>query len=182
MKIQKRHVVLAALIVALGTAVYLNWHFSDTGSLISPSSKELGAATYVNADASSTADEAQSVSKTLSKEESYFAQALTEREKAQDRVMSEAKKVLELAESSDEAKAEAAKQVSTVEDRILAQSNIENILKGKGFSRCLCFLSDEGCTVSVIKAELKTISPLVVKDVVTSQADVAFNNITVVDV
>lgn len=48
----KRQLVLAALVVALGAAVYLNWQFSDNRDLlatntVTSSQKELGEAQYV---------------------------------------------------------------------------------------------------------------------------------------
>ena len=47
MKFGKRQLVLAALVVALGAAVYLNWQFSDNSDLLAAnttveSGKELG--------------------------------------------------------------------------------------------------------------------------------------------
>ena len=52
MKFGKRQLVLAALVVALGAAVYLNWPFADNGSLIQQTSananKEIGQAQFVN--------------------------------------------------------------------------------------------------------------------------------------
>lgn len=57
MGFKKRQLVLAALVVSLGAAVYLNWQFSGTPDIIatnaSQSDKELGAAALVNASASS---------------------------------------------------------------------------------------------------------------------------------
>ena len=53
MKFGKRQLVLAALVVALGAAVYLNWQFSDNSDLLAAnttveSGKELGEAEFVN--------------------------------------------------------------------------------------------------------------------------------------
>ena len=93
----KRQLVLAALVVALGAAVYLNWQFSDNRDLlatntITSSQKELGEAQYVNnsvsgenassgsasSDAASSGDEASSgVSSNAS---GYFANARLTRE------------------------------------------------------------------------------------------------------
>ena len=48
MAIRKRQLVLAALVVALGAAVYLNWQFGGNSQIVdagtSVSDKELGAA------------------------------------------------------------------------------------------------------------------------------------------
>ena len=52
MAIRKRQLVLAALVVALGAAVYLNWQFGGNSQIVdagtSVSDKELGAAQLVN--------------------------------------------------------------------------------------------------------------------------------------
>ena len=50
MKIQKKHVISAALILALGAAVYVNWQF---GASAKTTPKQLGEASYVSADVSS---------------------------------------------------------------------------------------------------------------------------------
>ena len=55
MKFQKVYIVLAALVLALGTAVYVNWQFG--GGKTDTSAKELGAASYVNATVSSATED-----------------------------------------------------------------------------------------------------------------------------
>lgn len=182
MKIKKRHIVFAAMLVALGAAVYLNWQYADAGSLIAPSSKELGEVAYVNAEAKATADEAEAASKEQSGDTAYFAKAKTERQQSQDTATNLAKEVLTLAESDAEARKEAVEQLNELEKRYLAQTNIEGVLKAKGFSDCICFISDDGCSIAVRSSELKDNSPLIIKDAVLSQYDIDFNDITIVEV
>ncbi|MBQ6153431.1 MAG: SpoIIIAH-like family protein [Ruminococcus sp.] len=181
MKIKKRHVVLAAVILALGAAVYLNWQYADGSSLIAPTSKELGEVAYVNAEAEATGDEAQATSKEQGGSSPYFAQAKTERQQTQDAAVSLAKETLTLTDSDEEARKDAVDQLNTLEERFLAQSNIESVLKAKGFTECICFISDEGCTVAVKSSELKDNSPLIIKDAVQSQYEIDFNDITIVE-
>lgn len=180
MKIKKQHILVSALVLALGAAVYLNWQFSGT-PLISPTSKELGAATYVSNEAKATADEARTASTELTPE-AKLAKARTDRTQAQDKALSEAENILKLSDTSEDAKTEAVKAANEIEQRILAQSNIENVLSAKGFPSALCYLSDGGCTVTVLSKELKDDSPIIIKDVIMSQTEVAFNNIVIVDV
>ena len=181
MKIKKQHILVSALILALGAAVYLNWQFSGV-PLTTPTSKELGAATYVSNDASATTDEVRTTSAEDMTPEEKIASARTERTQAQDKALQEAKSVLELADGSDEAKTEAVKAATELENRIVAQSNIESILSAKGFSDVLCYSSDSGCTVTVKSADMKDDSPLIIKDAVLSQLDIGFNDIVIVEV
>ena len=178
MKIQKKHILSAALIVALGAAVFVNWQLSGSPT-VKETSKELGAATYVSRDARATADEAQP--RELTPKEK-LAQLRTKRSQAQDKALDAAKNILSLSDSSDEAKTEAVRQAGVIEQRIMAQSNIESILTTKGFTDVLCFLSDGGCTVSVLSDDMEKDSPLIIKDAVMSQTDVAFNDIVIVEV
>lgn len=174
MKIKKTHILVSALVLALGAAVYLNWQFSSSPSA-KTASKELGAATYVSRDTVATADEA-----VLSPKDKML-RARTERTQAQDKALSEAKEILALADTSDDIKNAAIEKASQIERRIIGQSNIESILCAKGFSEVLCYASDTGCTVTVLKKDLKTDSPLIIKDVVMSQLGIAFNDIVIVD-
>ena len=181
MKVKKQHILAASLVLALGAAVYINWQFSGT-PLVSPSSKELGAATYVSKDAEATADESVSSANAELTPEGKLAKARTERAQAQDKALSEAKDILDLSDGSDEARVEAVRSADAIEKRIIAQSNIESILEAKGFSSALCYISDSGCTVTVLKDDLKDDSPVIIKDAVLSQLDIEFNNIVIVEV
>lgn len=182
MKIQKRHVVLAALVLALGSAVMINWFFSDGTTPISEVSKELGAATYVNADASSTADEVSEVAKQTSASDEYFAKATMQRDQSRAEAVEIAQQTVKAADSSEEARTLAVEQLNKLEDNIITETNIESILKGKGFSQCLCMISDDSCSVAVIKEELVDDSPLIIKDAVLANLDIDFNSITIIDV
>ena len=177
MKIQKKHILGAALILSLGAAVFINWQFSGA-SAVKSTAKELGAAAYVSRDAKATEDE---TAKKKDSSEEKIAKMRTERSQAQDKALDSAKNILSLSDSSDDAKKEAVRQAGVIERRIITQSNIENILTAKGFSDVLCYLSDSGCTVTVKKADMKKDSPLIIRDAVMSQLDIGFNDIVIVD-
>ena len=188
MKIKKRHVVLATLVLALSAAVFLNWQLSGgDGVYNTPTNRELGAVTYVNNNMDSSTDEMQ-VNADLSLDESnlsksqieYFAQCRTERQKTQDEVKTMAMQILELSDSSDEAKEDAVEQLNKLEEMFLSQNRIESTLKAKGFTECLCTLSQNSCTVIVPENELEDNSALIIKACVDEVADLPFENISIV--
>ena len=182
MKIQKRHIVLASLMFALATAVFINWRFSpESSSKLKDVSKELGVATYVNAE-TSTDDQVENVSKQVSQSDAYFAKASLERDQSRDEAIDIAQKTLTLSDSSEEAKTKAVEQLSKLEDNIVIESNVENLLKAKGFSNCLCMMSEDSCSVAVIKKEMTENAPLIIKDAVLSQCEIDFNSISIVEV
>lgn len=211
MKIQKRHILMASLVLALGAAVYLNWQFTGNSDMLSvDASKKLGEAQYVNGDITDETQEAgifdsifggdddkstdsteettegedtTAVKAELTEEQiSYFSTVRTDREQTQSNVLEDAKEVLSLSENSEEAKEEAAESVSQLEKLILSQSNIENLLKAKGFTDVVCFISDEGCNVVVASQNMDDNGSLLVKDAVMSQLDMGSEQIKIIQI
>lgn len=182
MKFQKKYIVLAALVLALGAAVYVNWQFGSNGTGVT--SKELGAASYVSATVGSSSSEDEAVqTMALSKEQqSYFADERNKRKETQDTIIDDAEKVFDLESSSEEEKSDAQKSVETVIKNFTVQDSIESIIKAKGFSDCLCYISDEGVTVIVPDDELNDTAALVIDDAVTSHYKVDYDKISIVGV
>ena len=85
MIIRKRQITLAILVVALGVAVYLNYHFADKSNVLDTtnqleSGENLGEAKYVN-----STGEAEEVSKKVNTE--YFTQAKLNRQQTHDEAL-----------------------------------------------------------------------------------------------
>ncbi len=185
MKIKKHHVVLATLVVALTVAVYLNWQLSGNSTVNTiDTSKQLGVATYVNSNISSEDEVAanrENVNLTTEQSE-YFANSRAEREATQEKALELARGVLEMSEGSDEMYEDATEQLSKIEDMILSQNRVEATLRAKGFSDCLCYLSDTSCTVIIPKNEMEKSSSLIIKDCVEENSGLPFENISIVEV
>ena len=78
----------------------------------------------------------------------YFTAAALNREEARDEALDVLKLVSENTEASDEARAEAAAEISKIALDIQNEANIETLVKAKGFEECVAIISDD--TVSVI--------------------------------
>jgi len=183
MKLSKKHVVLSCLILALGAAVYINWTFSDVPPM--SVSKELGKAYYVNGTGTATEDTAvpTTVNSVLTqKQQEYFAKVRIDRNQTQDRVLDIAKEILNETKSSESTKKEAVLQAAKVSEYFSQQDNVEGILRAKGFTECVCFLAENGCTIVLLEKELQESSSLVVKDVVKSQTSIEFEKISIVGI
>ena len=182
MKIQRKHVVLASLVLALGAAVYINWQMSSVPD--NTGAKELGKATYVNSNVNATVDEANfEISSKLSKEQqNYFSNARLKRDKTSDEVKSIAMEALSLTESDEDAKESALAQLANLEEVLMNQVTVENILMAKGFSDCVCSVSEESVTVIVPDGEMNENSALIIKDAVAEACDIPFEDISIVTV
>lgn len=201
MKFGKRQLVLAALVVALGAAVYLNWQFADNSSLIQQTSananKQIGQAQFVNNSTDSSVSKDKNTSSSTSSNSSkdtskkaqpsedalaYFAQVKVERQKTHDGAADLAKEVLEVADSSDEAKKEAVGKAAEIAKNMEQETNIESLIKAKGFSQCLAFIQNGECSIVVCKGELDDDGVIAIKDIVTGQSGIEFDNIKITEV
>ena len=193
MKFGKKQIILGVLLVALGSAVYLNWQFSDNSKLLSATStentaKELGKAQYANASATVTEtgmDEKTSDTDAMVTDKSsldYFKSSRESRDEAQEKIMELATEVLKSTESDDTARTEAVKSAAEIAAIIQKQSNIENLIKAKGFTECMAYIQNGECTVVVSKGKLTESTVISVKDIINSQTGIDFENINITEV
>ncbi len=182
MKKFKKQFLAATLILALGAAVYLNWTMSGAKSV----SRSLGETKFVNATVSTTATNAktkQTAKSVLSdKQKKLFSEAKITRDQAQDKVIDTAKETLNLENTSEKDYTKAQSRVAGVLQNFTLQDTIETNLKAKGFSNALCYINDNGCTVTVLKSELNDDKKLIIKAAVKSTANIDFDKVTIVTV
>lgn len=188
MKLRRRQLILASLILALGAAVYLNWQFSDNTSLVATDilhpQKELGEARYVNNSKTSSLDEnayTETVANMSNETKEYFAKAKLERQRARDESSETIKKSLSDNQLSDEIKNESIKQVEEIAKSIQQESNIENLIKAKGFSECMAFIQNGECSVVVNPGTLNDSSVITIRDIVSGQGNIPFDKIKIAE-
>ena len=157
MKFQKRYVISAAILLALGAAVYVNC-----------------------ATVACTDDEAVETSALSKEQRNYFATERTKRQATQDKVIDEAKEIFDLENADEGEVSEAQKKVEQILKNFTIQDSIESIIKAKGFSECMCYISDDGVTVVVPESELNDSTALIIDDAVISHYDVSYENISIV--
>ncbi len=188
----KKQIILAALVIALGTAVYLNWQLSsdqglsDDNSIIS--TKELGEAQFVNntptpenSEENKDSNDKENKDKPKSSSE-YFSRAKSARQKAREEATEVIKETLENAKSSEQAKAESVKRAAEIAKNIEKESNIENLIKAKGVADCLAFIQNDECSVVVGGTEaLNENLAVVIKDIVAGQGGIAPDKIKIVE-
>ena len=178
MKFRRRQLILASLVVALGAAVYLNWQFSDNKHLdvtnIIESTKELGEAKYVNANMSDSFDAVTQTSAKVSEDtKKYFAEAQVSRQRSRDEATESIKKV-----ASDDL---VSKQLDEFTKTVQQESNIENLIKAKGFKECMAYIQNGECSVTVNPGNLNEKSAVVIRDIVSGQAGVPYEKIKIVE-
>ena len=194
--IEKRHIVLAVMVLALGTAVYINWRFAgeavQANSDFSTSSAVLGETRYVNGSLVQSASSQETTSGTASTQsgetastesDDYFIQAQLSRQEARDKAMAVLEETLSAASGADsKILQEAVEQAAEIAERTEQESKIESLLKAKGYEECLAFLSEGKANIIVRSDGLLANETITIKDIVKNQSAIPFENIIIVEV
>lgn len=187
MKFHKRQIILASLVVALGAAVYLNWQFSDGHGFdeeqaISETTHELGEARYVNTSkVAEKPDNLQPADPTNAQTKKFFAEASANRQKARDEALEKLKDLASSPNMTEEIKNEISKQVAAITKNIEQESNIENLIKAKGFGECLALIQNDECSVILSPGHLVENTAIVIKDIIMGQSGIKSDKIKITE-
>jgi stage III sporulation protein AH len=143
----KRNIVIAAVLVFVGAAVYLNWSYNSRwGAADSAMAAAEDAAMLAAEEEYLAASAAAEASVTTS---AYFDKARLTRQSSRD----EALELLEMACAADTASQDvidqSMSQINSMASWNLQESQLENELLAKDFADCVVFVSDDGVTVAV---------------------------------
>lgn len=191
----KRQLTLLTLVVALGVAVYLNWEYAqgDAPYAMQPAAEasatvtdalETEAQPVLEALPDKNYGEAQLVSADASGGSAYFEQARLDRSKARDEALDQLQKSLEEAQLSQEEKEAATQHLTAMVDNIAAESDIENLVKAKGFADCVAFIDGQKVNL-VVRTGAQGLSQSEVaqlRDIILGKVDTTAQNISVVEV
>ena len=207
-----RRATAVTLAAALAVACYLNWQYartdldtvavetaaaatpassdasSDASSGSGSSSGQVTDALLTEAEAASAANknygEAQLVSVANDTGSQFFDEARLKREKAHDEALDTIQKTMKDSSLSDSEKAEYTAQLTANLEDINAETEIETLIKAKGFADCLCFLQSSRADLTVMTSgePLTTSQVAQIRDIVISKSNVTAQNITVVEV
>ena len=157
MNVWKRNAVVAAVVLFVCAAVYLNWTYQ--GGETADAGKVLGEAALVNGQTedplvAGTESPAPAPSPTPAPSGSgYFDSARLNRQQARDSALT----ILEDAmasENADEAMKQAnGEAIQTLAAATVSEAQIENLVTAKGYADCVAFISDESVSVVVSAQE-----------------------------
>ena len=170
----KHHVVLALMVLCLGAAVWLNMKFSSN-------EKYMGEATFVS-DSDTASGEAIQTSAKVEENVDYFETAKKDRKKALDEAQELVEETLKSANATDAERETALKTTNDIAARIEKASNIETLLKAKGFEKAVVVLGESDVSVVVKSEGITTTQTLQIQDIVTSQTEIPLSNIKIVTV
>lgn len=195
-----RRVTALTLAAALVVAVYLNWQYARTGAELETEAVNVSASAaeeasvpitdglMTEAEAVSSTNknygEAQLVSVSNDSGSKFFEEARLKREKAHDAALDTIQKTLKSASLSADEKKTYAQELTGNLENLNAETEIETLVKAKGFADCLCFLQADRADLTVMTSgdALTAAQVAQIRDIVLSKSSVTAQNITVVEV
>ena len=205
MKLWKRNAVVAAIVLFVCVAAYLNWSYDQSSSVNGTNSitnttseKNLGEAALVNSDSaleledSSAEPDASARGEEEDKETSgaadiqssddYFATARLNREEARDNSLSILQKTVNDPEAAQEAVNSASESITAMASATLQESKIESLITAKGYEDCVAFIGDNSVSV-VVKAKsdaLKSADVAKITEIVVGETKFAASDVKVI--
>ena len=191
--IGKKQIIITSLVLILGAAIYLNWQFADvpqadleTGVSLEqtsePETEETAAGEETTEENQKVLGEAALVNAQTISSEEYFASARLARDKARDEAVETISSILDDEAMTEADKKEANAKALAITDMIEAESRMENLIKAKGFSECMVYLSETGANVVVKSDGLTQSQATQIKNIVVSEGSVKGENISITEI
>lgn len=192
----KRQLTILTLILALGVAVYLNWEYAKTdSSFVLPTQTQAEEdALLANAQAEDAPvmealpdknyGEAQLVSVSENSSDQYFETARLTRTKTRDEALDKLQQCLKATGLTEEEKAQLKDTLSSTISNISLESDIENLVKAKGFADCVVFIDGENVDLAVKTGPegLSKNEVAQLRDIILGKVQTSAQNISIVEV
>jgi stage III sporulation protein AH len=178
MKIWKKNLVAAAILVTVCGGIYLNWLYTEDQATMDLTST-LNSEKLLSPDLLVMAGQ-----ENLEPEENtmtdYFAAVRLSRQEARD----EALTLIQEAMSYDTDTGTSAAQLEQIVQTALTEAQIESLIIAKGYTDCVAYISEKGISVAVAAPEggLQERDVAVIADIVMSQSEFNLSQIFVIEV
>jgi stage III sporulation protein AH len=169
----KRQIVLAALVLCLSLAVYLNWIYSGS---------ELGLMTTGALEETRSYGDSQYVSIDTENADAYFAEAKISRQRTRDEAVTTLKTLIESDSITPDQRTELALKTSAMAEAVEKEGKIENLIKAKGFTECMVYYDTERVDVIVKTNGLLANEVAQMKDIIVREVSVDNENIAIIEI
>jgi len=186
MKVWKKNMVAAAILVTVCAGIYVNWLYTE----------ENAPAALVD-----TLDEDKVMSDTLLVMEGdmaaiaagedipttatdYFAAVRLSRQQARDSAVNLLQEAMAYSDQGSTKEAESSMELEQIVQTALSEAQIESLIIAKGYVDCVAYMTGEGISVAVSAPEggLQQEDVAVIADIVMTQSDYGLDTIRVVEV
>lgn len=181
MKIWKKNLIAAAVLVTVCAGIYVNWLYTEdqatadltdtlnADKLMSPDMLVMADGSLLNVGDQTTVSE-------------YFAAVRLSRQEARDSAVTLLQEAMAYNNDAEEVQTNA--QLEEIVQTALCEAQIESLVIAKGYADCVAYMSEEGISVAVASPEggLQQADVAVIADIVLSQSSLEMKDIRVVEV
>lgn len=180
MKIWKKNLVAAALLVTVCAGIYVNWIYTEEQSAVDITDT-LNEEKILSDDMLVIADDSD-IQEVDSTAEDYFAAVRLSRQEARDSAVNMLQEAMAYGEDSDAAASN--QKLEGIVQTALNEAQIESLVIAKGYRDCVAYIGDDGISVAVAAPEggLQQEDVAVIADIVMNQSDYDLTQIRVVEV
>lgn len=180
MKIWKKNLVAAALLVTVCAGIYVNWIYTEEETSVELT-ETLDEAKILSDDTLVIADETPmlEVDNTAT---DYFAAVRLSRQEARDSAVNMLQEAMAYGEDSTASASN--EKLEGIVQTALCEAQIESLVIAKGYTDCVAYIADDGISVAVAAPEggLQQEDVAVIADIVMNQSDYDLMQIRVVEV
>lgn len=184
MKVWKKNLVAAAVLVTVCAGIYVNWLYTEestTASLMDTVDVEK----VMSDDALILSEDMEAVSSDVQTTATdYFAAVRLSRQQARDSAVNLLQEAMAYNGTDSSKEVESAMELEEIVQTALSEAQIESLIIAKGYTDCVAYMSGEGISVAVSSPEggLQQEDVAVIADIVMSQSAYSLGDIRVVEV
>lgn len=183
MKVWKKNLVAAAILVTVCAGIYVNWLYA--GENAQTLTDTLDAEKVMAENGIAYSDDMAAIMSGENVEttaDDYFAAVRLSRQQARDNAVNLLQEAVAYNEGSKTS--ESAMELDTIVQTALTEAQIESLIIAKGYRDCVAYMTPEGISVAVSSPEggLQQQDVAVIADVVMTQSDYNMDSIRVVEV
>lgn len=186
MKVWKKNMVAAAVLVTVCAGIYVNWLYTENNTATGltdtlDAEKVMSDNTLVLSDDMAAIASGQDVETTAT---DYFAAVRLSRQQARDSAVNLLQEAMAYSEGSGTKEVESAMELEDIVQTALSEAQIESLIIAKGYADCVAYMSGEGISVAVASPEggLQQEDVAVIADIVMTQSEYSLDDIRVVEV
>ena len=186
MKVWKKNLVAAAILVTVCAGIYVNWLYTEDKTAASledslDTQKVMNEDTLVLSGDMEAIAAGEDVTSTAT---DYFAAVRLSRQQARDNAVNLLQEAMAYSGSESSKDVESAMELEDIVQTALSEAQIESLIIAKGYADCVAYMSGEGISVAVSSPEggLQQADVAVIADIVMAQSDYSLDDIRVVEV
>ena len=180
MKIWKKNLVAAAVLLTVCGGIYVNWLYGQDQA-VSDLTDTLDGDKIMSSDMLVMADGTTNSDTTANIMTDYFAAVRLSRQEARDSAVSLLQEAMAY---GDESAVQSSAELEEIVNTALCEAQIESLVIAKGYTDCVTYIANDAVSVAVAAPEggLQQTDVAVIADIVVTQSGYSMDEVYVVEV